>query len=208
MDYQMPEMDGPEVTRRWRAEERETNREPVPVIAVTANVYRQDRDTCNSAGMNDFLGKPVSPASIQAMVRKWLPVSLWPDAAARDMDQQGACRADGVLDENLLAGLMTAMGEGFSEVVALFRDEIPPLLEALRAAVTTADRAGVREIAHRLKGSAAGVSAVRMAQSCRVLEGQARDLDINLTASVVTPVEVAYRQALAALEGVLLGKAG
>jgi PAS domain S-box-containing protein len=61
MDLQMPEMDGYEATRRIRAFEEEKRILPsqgVPIIAMTANVFREDVDKCLEAGMNDHIGKP------------------------------------------------------------------------------------------------------------------------------------------------------
>jgi signal transduction histidine kinase/DNA-binding response OmpR family regulator/ABC-type amino acid transport substrate-binding protein len=60
MDVQMPEMDGYEATRRIRAIEAERNAKPIPIIAMTANVFREDIEKCASAGMNGHLGKPLS----------------------------------------------------------------------------------------------------------------------------------------------------
>jgi hypothetical protein len=57
MDMQMPGLDGVEATRRWR--EQEPDGCHVPIIAMTANVLPGDEETCRSAGMDDFLGKPV-----------------------------------------------------------------------------------------------------------------------------------------------------
>jgi CheY-like chemotaxis protein len=58
MDIQMPEMDGYEATRRIRALDNQRAKE-VPIIAMTANVFREDIERCLEAGMNDHLGKPL-----------------------------------------------------------------------------------------------------------------------------------------------------
>jgi len=69
MDMQMPRMDGLEATRKLRAMARCAR---VPVIAMTANAFAEDRKRCLDAGMNDFLAKPVEPEQLYAMVRDWL----------------------------------------------------------------------------------------------------------------------------------------
>jgi CheY-like chemotaxis protein len=70
MDCQMPEMDGFEATRAVRAGGH--GNEAVPIIALTANAMMGDRDRCVSAGMSDYLSKPVTQERMQAMVDNWL----------------------------------------------------------------------------------------------------------------------------------------
>ncbi len=71
MDWQMPDMDGLEVTRRMRAGEAGAAAQSVPVVALTANAFAEDRDACLAAGMNDFLTKPVLAASLTATIERW-----------------------------------------------------------------------------------------------------------------------------------------
>jgi CheY-like chemotaxis protein len=60
MDVQMPEMDGYEATRRIRAIEAERNVKQIPIIAMTANVFKEDIERCLNAGMNSHVGKPLN----------------------------------------------------------------------------------------------------------------------------------------------------
>jgi CheY-like chemotaxis protein len=71
MDVQMPEMDGYEATRRIRALDT-ARAESVPIIAMTANVFREDVEKCLEAGMNDHLGKPIDFDEVIGMLRNYL----------------------------------------------------------------------------------------------------------------------------------------
>jgi len=71
MDLQMPEMDGLEATRRIRALDIMQAKE-VPIIAMTANVFREDIEKCLLAGMNDHLGKPLDLEEVLKILRKFL----------------------------------------------------------------------------------------------------------------------------------------
>ena len=68
----MPDMDGLEVTRRLRAGAVGPLGKVVPIVALTANAFAEDRAACLAAGMNDFLTKPVLAQSLQTTVARWI----------------------------------------------------------------------------------------------------------------------------------------
>ena len=82
MDCHMPELDGYDATRelRRRASENAT----VPVIALTANAMREDRDRCLRAGMDDYAAKPVQPRLLRSLLAKWVPPALVQDESAAE----------------------------------------------------------------------------------------------------------------------------
>jgi CheY-like chemotaxis protein len=72
MDLQMPKMDGYEATRRIRAFEEKRGKK-IPIIAMTANVFREDIENCLQAGMNDHIGKPLNLDDVLERLRAYLP---------------------------------------------------------------------------------------------------------------------------------------
>lgn len=72
MDIRMPGMDGLEATRQIRKMESSTLRR-IPIIALTASAFTDDRDVCYQAGMDDYLGKPFTAEALRATVSRWAP---------------------------------------------------------------------------------------------------------------------------------------
>jgi signal transduction histidine kinase/CheY-like chemotaxis protein/NO-binding membrane sensor protein with MHYT domain len=75
MDCQMPEMDGLSATRAIRERERSRGGRVMPIIAVTANAYEEDRQKSKEAGMDGYLAKPISQADLARALRQWCPAA-------------------------------------------------------------------------------------------------------------------------------------
>jgi CheY-like chemotaxis protein len=70
MDCQMPVMDGFEATQEIRKREAQAGAtEPIPIIALTANAFKEDRDRCLAAGMNNYATKPLNAAELTRLLR-------------------------------------------------------------------------------------------------------------------------------------------
>jgi CheY-like chemotaxis protein len=69
MDMQMPRMDGLTATQKIRQMPKGVT---IPILAMTANAFAEDKARCLEVGMNDFIAKPVDPVRLYAMVLKWL----------------------------------------------------------------------------------------------------------------------------------------
>jgi len=71
MDIQMPGIDGYEATKLIRALDH-PKAKTIPIIAMTANVFKEDVERCHAAGMNDHIGKPLDFNAVRAILRKYL----------------------------------------------------------------------------------------------------------------------------------------
>ena len=74
MDCQMPEMDGFEACREIR--NRDIGGTRIPVVAITANAMKGDRERCLAAGMDDYVSKPFNQDDLKAAIEKWSPAPV------------------------------------------------------------------------------------------------------------------------------------
>ena len=172
MDLRLPDLDGVEATRRIRALP-DPARARVPIVALSAQVLRDDIQACLDAGMNDFLGKPFRSDRLEAMLGRILDVASPHPPTARD--RTAAAPVAALVDENVLAGHVDALGHDHAaRIVATWRDSVAGLPDALGAAVTRGDRREVAEIAHRLKSSSLHVGLSRLSAGAASVEAAAR----------------------------------
>ena len=177
MDWQLPDVDGLEATRRIRAFERRSGRDRIPVVAVTANAMPEDRAACRAAGMDDFLPKPVALADLDAMVRRWavrLPVVEPVDAPE-------------AFDPDPLAKLVDDLGDRslVESLVDRYLGELAPRHESLQAALDSGDLETLHRVGHTLRSTSEMLGLPAMRDVCRSLEAAAADTDMTGLATVV-----------------------
>ncbi|MEA2273452.1 MAG: two-component system, sensor histidine kinase and response regulator, partial [Solirubrobacteraceae bacterium] len=165
MDCQMPEMDGFEATAEIRR--REGRLRHTPIVAMTANSMKGDRDRCIASGMDGYLSKPFRGPQLDAVLERWL--------GSRDSGPSATpvrIRTEGVLlDSAVLDGLLTTTPrEDLHRLVADFRSDARSRIEQLREAAAAGDRDSVGRIAHMLRGSSAMLGAGRVSQTCASIE--------------------------------------
>ena len=189
MDCQLLALDGDLATseiRRWRGASRST-----PIIAVTASEQKTDELRCLSAGMDDYLTKPLTMRTLAAVLAKWVPDESAHDETAHDeasvsdavaptADLDPADEANPgrrtltpVLDGlaiDRLERLGEATGEDLvAQLTALFLADADSCVDSLRTAMDRLDGAAVFRAAHTMSGASANLGALELARVCREL---------------------------------------
>jgi CheY-like chemotaxis protein/HPt (histidine-containing phosphotransfer) domain-containing protein/anti-sigma regulatory factor (Ser/Thr protein kinase) len=191
-DVHMPRMDGYELARRIRAEETERGLVRTPIVALTASALKGEAERCLAAGMDDYLAKPVSIASLAAALQRWLPHVA---GAAQGM-QDEPVRLPQLdhpppLDPSVLDALT---GGNHADVRALLDDFLASTAQDM-AELDVARNAGefveLTRQAHKVKGAARMVGAVEMAQCADQLEGAARAGDWSSVAPLAADLATA-----------------
>jgi signal transduction histidine kinase/CheY-like chemotaxis protein/HPt (histidine-containing phosphotransfer) domain-containing protein len=210
IDSQMPGMSGNQATRIIR--EREGDKRHTPIIALTANAMTEDRERAFSAGVDDYLSKPVFVEELEASLRRVLSGSVEVanlSASALNAGPAGSSMPDRVLDFSVVDELSKIQGSGdadlFSELADHFLQQMPAWLRELEAAARDANTQQVRRQAHRLLGLCRQIGAERMAALCARLE-QLRDEaeDIELLEEV-SRLQLEFEAAYRALDDRHLG---
>jgi two-component system sensor histidine kinase/response regulator len=166
MDCQMPEMDGYAATAAIRGRERGMSR--LPIVAMTAHAMKGDRERCLAAGMDDYLSKPLRPAELDAALERWLgtPAPQATAVASAPVDDP----FDALVDEARMRVFRVDYPEIVGQLIELFVESTPPLLDELRAGAESGDGEAVRRAAHKLKGSCQNIGASFMADLASDLE--------------------------------------
>jgi CheY-like chemotaxis protein len=224
MDVQMPVLDGLQATRALRAQPALA---ALPVIAMTANAFEEDRAECLAAGMSDFIGKPVNPQALYAVLLKWLP----PREAARNVSPAvpapeaeaapvpraapsgapAAAAGAAVSQDDLLARLaqhpgmdvdgaltrLAGLEHRYGALLRLFASHHGRDAERLAQSLARQDFNGARLTAHGLKGLAATLGATELAEAAQALEARLRQGDTDVAG--LRPLVAALEQRLVPL---------
>ena len=175
MDVQMPEVNGYQATRAIRDPSSRVRNRRVPIVAMTANAMRGDREKCLEAGMDDYVSKPIDPAVLARTLAKWLPPAA-PPAEEAPAPQPALAAAEVsavepmVFDESGFLRRMMGKRDLARVIMEGFLGDMPGHLEALRKFAEAADAPGVASRAHSIKGAAANVGAESLRAAAAALE--------------------------------------
>ncbi len=172
MDMQMPVMDGLTATRAIRAQPAYA---PLPILAMTANAFDENRRECLAAGMNDFVAKPVIPADLYATLMRWLSRSSQNELAtgvdvfvdetpsAATLATTSHIAVDGL---ELAIGLRAVQGDvaRYGHLLRLFGATHGEDMQAVMRHLDAHDTQAAQQLTHALKSAAATLGAIRLSE--------------------------------------------
>ncbi len=199
MDIQMPVMSGVEATRIIRDLESDVIDHKVPIIAMTANTMKGDREMCLEAGMDDYIAKPVTAGTLQKKLNEWLPQESPAEKNEHpSSDEQSPPskdkatekhpvlkdREDGekelpVFDEATLMERLDGDKELIQLLCKAFLEDIPCKIENLKKNIDEGNIEIATLQAHTIKGAGANVSGMALCEVASRMEkaGNSGDLD-------------------------------
>ncbi|MFE5320268.1 response regulator [Paenibacillus sp. NPDC056579] len=175
MDIHMPEMDGIEATKRIRSDSRYDG---LPIIAMTANVIRDDHEMYLSIGMDDIITKPLEAEPMFATIRKWLGVSGSGHAASEDKPDGGEpiLQLEGIDVRKALARL-NGRTPILLQMVKTFERDYHDFSIQLRQALEKDNPIEAHRLAHTLKGAAGNLSAAELYVAAGQVESMIKDAE-------------------------------
>ncbi|MBU8849405.1 MAG: PAS domain S-box protein [Desulfobacterales bacterium] len=200
MDIQMPEMDGFEATRQIRKIESESGRKKTPIIAMTAHAMKKDRDKCISAGMDDYVSKPVDPKVLLEALERWLPR----EKEASDHLASGSCDTLNqetnrginlrVFDKGALMERVMGDMELAETVLLSFLDDMPKQIDALIKFIDQKNTGEAGKQGHQIKGTAGNVGANILGEIAYGIEAAGKAGDLDTLVLLVPQLEKAFNQ--------------
>ena len=185
MDIRMPVLDGLDATRAIRAREQQSGGH-VPILAMTANALKGDREKCLAAGMDGYVAKPVRKWELYEAIESLRPNAPLAIAAKPELPPTPA-RWNSEVDWTFALASVEGDLDLLGVVVEACLLELPKLLTELDAAIQSADAKSIRRVAHTIKGSVRFFGNGPLGQAASEVEALGRQ-------GIVQGLEAAYAQ--------------
>ncbi len=229
MDAQMPDLDGLSATRMIREREAAQDLTRIPIIAVTANAFAEDRARCLEAGMDDYLSKPYSEAQLASVLIKWTQALATPRSTAMATSAaiiaklnarnppvlpapRRSTRISPAAPSELAAARVKVLASPQSttlrgRMIGAYLDHTPKAHDTLRLALERCDAVALKLASHSLKSSSAGLGAHDLAKLLADIEKSADIGDLYQCTQLMAKLDPEIAGVLAALSDELLTQA-
>jgi two-component system sensor histidine kinase/response regulator len=178
-DLHMPEMDGYDLTVQIRLAE--AGRARMPIIALTANALKGERERCLAVGMDDYLSKPAPLAALAAALQRWLP------ADSHSNTSQASSSAP--VQVSALEALVGTDPKLIQEFLREFAVNAARLAAELTHACKEGQSRAAAEVAHKLKSSSRAVGALTLSELVAAIEAAGNAADPVLLAQLLPGFE-------------------
>lgn len=185
MDLQMPVMDGLEATRKIRSWESGSGH--VPIFALTAMLFEDERNMCLTAGMDDCLMKPFNAAQLFQTIRSFTQKSTEQDKNGHTQDE--------TQNELPLLSIRNALTrfngnvQVYQDFLREFLDALPTRIDELQVAYSSSDFDLLSSRAHNLKGVAGSLGVMQLSNLALKLDQQSNREDLQLIQKTLSEIE-------------------
>lgn len=193
MDINMPVTDGQEATRMIRQHENENARPPVPIIALTAQALKGDRERFLESGMNGYLTKPIEINKLEETLGAIFPSH---ESEAGEFSSITPAASPDKKVSFDLESTAKALGIGTAplrNIIREFLSSSTDFIEEFQSALGNGNAAAIQRTAHRLKGSAANLRFTAIAEIAEKMERDAKSGKIEDASSDIEKIKMLFR---------------
>ena len=203
MDCQMPVLDGYEATTAIRGLPDQGKH--LPIIAMTANALKGDREKCIEVGMDDYISKPVSLHAIEEILEKWLTDSddsqeeiELPKVDSEDSSKNS--ESEVVIDREDLLERLGGDEELVQTILEAFLYDIPDKVKKLRTVIEAGDIKQIEDLGHMVKGAGRNISALAFQAVAYKIERAGSTGEIKETPDFIDQLESEMERLKAEIE--------
>jgi CheY-like chemotaxis protein/nitrogen-specific signal transduction histidine kinase/HPt (histidine-containing phosphotransfer) domain-containing protein len=207
MDCQMPVMDGYEATRRIRELESSNQYQPIPIVALTAGINKEDKERCRLAGMNRYLTKPFSITELTEVLRDFLGESIGTFSPARE-DRKNHTATDitedtndprlEIINEKAVNNIREVEKQTGRSILPTifegFKSQMNEKLEELGNDLNNGDPQSLYKTAHAIKSMSANIGAEQVRRHSSSIEIIGRSGSIEDVADTIQTLKSAYEE--------------
>jgi CheY-like chemotaxis protein/anti-sigma regulatory factor (Ser/Thr protein kinase) len=198
MDIEMPVMNGVDATLVIRNKLNLS----IPIIALTAFAFEEDKQRFIAAGMNGYLSKPFKEIELAAMISKFLLESI----VSRESVNKNIPSAK-LFNLKKLRSISNNNKEFMAEMIALFIHESEEAIERILIAQTLSDYTTIRKIVHKIKPSVDVIGIASIAKEIKQIEETSEDdIDNNLFAELINTILKVLKDAISQIKSEILSK--
>ncbi|MEO5378148.1 MAG: response regulator [Magnetococcus sp. DMHC-6] len=201
MDIQMPEMDGLEATRMIRMDPKF---EKLPILAMTAHAMAGDREISSSAGMNDYITKPIDPDRLLSTLMQWTSVQKRENILSENTQDKNIIfesLPDVIPGLDIFVGLQRVRGNRkfFKKLLQDFYEDYQDTPRQIQSWLVAGDITSLYHISHTIKGIASSIGADSLSQAAKDLEYAAKEKKIENLADLAKKFELSLVALLSGL---------
>ena len=170
----------------------------VPIIAMTANSMQGERERCISAGMDDYMSKPLRNRTLKEALGRWVTGPAVKPARPSSPKRLDSPRE--LLDTAVIAELADLNGDVLTDLVSLYFEQTDGYMTQLGEAIDCGDAPLVARTSHQLRGSSGTVGAARVSAAAAELEATAKEGDLSGAPELLARLRAVLGETGAALE--------